>query len=723
MKNHHLENQPPDNPSAPASPQAETEDSGFLRTFWLMVLERKWYAVTVFLVIVLSVSVYTFKATPIYEAVATIQVLRRGAQVLRGADVVESAITSESDFNTQIKILESTTILQQVATRLTPPELKQLTDPYRSRSDDTPSAVGILNRNRRILPQRFTLITAIRFTHPDAKVAARVANLIAAEYIAYNSRLRVEESMRAVDDLKERADQQRKRVEEVANALQAFRQRGNLISLVQSKDIVTEKLKALNLMATQTNSRFKEAEVKWNLVQDWTREGRDLTELPFIASQAKVNQLVLQISNQKLALAQLRERYKDKHPKLIEAVNTLAQAGVEMRSALATAAQSIKAEYEDARRSDAAARSALADQETRSLDLDKSAVEYENLDRDFRVNNQLLESMITRIREASVSSSIETDNARIVDKAIEPTLPMSPRVLTNLVLGFVGGIVLGLGVAYLVALVDDRVKTVFDVERLVGIPLLGIVPRVERLDQPDKAQVVSNGADQAVVEAFLSLYSTLRLRDEGRAAKFILVTSTLPGEGKSFVATNLALTFAGQGQRTVILDCDLRKPNIQRSFRLRTNRGLVSHCVHGRPLDEVIVKQVQPNLDVITVGERAKNPVQLLNSEAFASMLAELGRRYDHVVLDSPPLGAVSDVLNIVPLMDGVIYTIQYNRVKRMVARRCLGRLLEANVPLFGAVLNDMNATHAVEYYGEGAGKTIGEYYNTKGDAMPNVAG
>ncbi len=701
---------------------AGDNENDFLRNLWLMVLERKWYAVSVFFVTVLGVAIYTFTVTPIYESVATIQVLRRGAQVLRGADVVESAITSEPDFNTQIKILESIAILQQVANRLSAQELKQLTDPYKARADDAPSAVSILYRNRRILPQRFTLIAAIRFTHPDPKVAAHMANLIASEYITYNSRLRVDESMKAVDDLKERADQQRKRVDEVANALQAFRQRGNLISLVQSKDIVTEKLKALNMYATQANSRLKDAEVKWNLVQDYTKTGRDLTELPFIASQTKVNQLILQISAQKLALAQLRERYKDKHPRLIEAVNTLAQAQLEMESALLTASHSIKAEYEDALGSEAAARQALADQEGRSFDLDKAAVEYENLDREFRVNNQLLESMIGRIREASVSSSIETDSARIIDRAIESSSPVSPKVIANLLFAVVGGVVLGLGIAYLIALVDDRVKTAFDVEQLLGLPLLAVVPRAERLDQPDKAQVVANGADRAVVESFLSLYSTLRLNDEGRNAKFILVTSTLPGEGKSFVATNLALTFATQGQGTVIVDCDLRKPNIQRSFRLRTNRGLVNHCVQGRPLDEVIVKQVQPNLDIVPVGDRAKNPVQLLNSPAFEAMLAELGRRYDHVILDTPPLGAVSDVLNILPLMDGVIYAIQFNRVKRMMVRRCLNRLLAANVPLFGAVLNDMTAGRAAEYYGESDEKLLKEYYSTRGDGARAAA-
>jgi capsular exopolysaccharide synthesis family protein len=710
------------NPAGPADADpgySELEENDFRRNAWLMVLERKWYALTVFLVSVLGVAVFTFLSTPIYEAAVTVQVLKHSAQVLRVADVVENSITSDSDFNTQIKVLESVAILQSVANRLTPEELKQLTDPYKSRSGDAPNATGILYENRRIRPQRFTLITTVGFSHPNPKIAARMANLIAAEYIAYNSRLRIEESMKAVDDLKDRADQQRKRVDEVANSLQAFRQRGNLISLVQSKDIVTEKLKALNLMATETNAKFKEAQIRWNMVEEWTKAGRDLTELPFIASQTKVNQLLLQVTSQKLTLAQLRERYKAKHPKLIETTNSLAQAELELRGALATAASSIRAEYEDARANDTEAHKALAEQEAKSLELDKSAVEYDNLDRDFRINNQLLEAMIGRIRETSVSSSIETDSARIIDRAFEPAVPVSPRIMFNLTLALVGGIVLGLGTAYLVALIDDRVKTIFDVERLVGMRLLGLIPKVEQMDQPDKAQIVANGADRVIVESFLSLYSTLRIDYASRNAKRILVTSTLPGEGKSFVATNLALTYALQGQRTVIVDCDLRKPNIARSFRLRPGKGWVDHCTRGVPLDEVIARNVQSNLDVVPVGDRAKNPIQLLNGGEFESMLTELGKRYDRVILDTPPLGAVSDVLNILPLVDGAIYVIQFNRVKRAAARRCARRLRSTNVTIFGVVLNDMSAGMAGAYYGEQDTKMLKGYYESKGGDQP----
>jgi polysaccharide biosynthesis transport protein len=698
-------------PGPDSDSEEHMEEGEFLRKWTLMVLERKWYALAVFLVTVIGAAIYTFTETPLYAGVATVEVLKHSPQVMRVADVVENSVTNEFDFGTQLKLLESETIAQNVVNRLSPDELRMLTDPFRRRSGPPPSPVGIVLQGRKIIPQRLSMVTVVEFLHPNPVIAARVAELIATEYIAFNTHVRVEESMRVVDDLKDRADQQRKRVDEIANSLQAYRERGNLISLMQSKDIVTEKLKSLNEFTTSTGERLKEAEVRWQQVQELMKAGGDLTELPFISSQGNVSNLVVEIATKKLEIAQLRQRYKEKHPHLIEAEDGLIQAKTELQAALDVAAASINNEYQNALRTDTEAHKALSEQETKSLEMDRSAVEYENLDRDFKINEQLLEAMIGRIREASVSNSIETDSARIVDHANEPTSRISPKIAINLAVGLLLGVLFGLGAAYVIATVDDRIKTPFDVETVVGLPLLGVIPRAPQLEPQDRAQIVFNGADRMVTEAFLSLYSAIRIGDESKNARHILVTSSLPGEGKSFIASNLALTFAAQGQRTIVVDCDLRKPVMQRTYRLTTNKGLVNYCTDTATLDEIILKNVRPNFDVIVVGGRAKNPIQLLNGKAFENLVAELGRKYDRVVYDSPPLGAVSDALNILPLMDGAIYALRFNGVKRVVAQRCVRRLRSVNIPIFGAVLNDVRRSLSNEYYVEYDSKAVKEYY------------
>ena len=204
-------------------------------------------------------------------------------------------------------------------------------------------------------------------------------------------------------------------------------------------------------------------------------------------------------------------------------------------------------------------------------------------------------------------------------------------------------------------------KSIFDVENVLGLRLLGTIPLLGKMPVHEKAQIVAHQADRRVSEAFLTLHSSLRLKDASRAAQCILITSTLPDEGKSFVATNLALTFAAHGEKVVVVDCDLRRPRIHDSFRIPNHRGIIDLC--GSDLlriEDIVVSTAHPGLDIIPSGGRAKNPTHILNSAAFEHMIATLRSRYDRIVIDTPPIAAVSDALIILPLVDGSLFTVRF---------------------------------------------------------------
>lgn len=681
------------------------------RDYVLILRERIWYIIVVFLVVFSSTLVYTFSQQKIYEATATVQIFRRDPTIMQVQAVVDNEIRSAEDLNTQVKILESATIVEKVAARIQGDDLKQFLAPYEKANEPPPSVLSILSLNRKIVPQRLTLILLIQYRHPDQFVAAKVANIFVEEYISYNARLRVDESMKAVEELQVRVEQQRKKVDELANSLQSYRAKNNLVSLDERKDIVTEKLKALNTLVTQTSARLRDAEVRLKQVRERREAGEDLTELPFIASQPLISQLVQQLAAQKISMAQLRERYRDKHPRMIEAINSAAQTERELERAVRSAEAQVESEYQTALRSDREARAQLAAQEAESLNLDRYSVEYDNMARELQINEQILQSIIGRTRETSMTSTIETQNARIVDLARPVKDPVSPRVALNLGLGFIGGIGLGLAFAFFVAYIDDRVKSSFDIEGVVGLPLVGVIPEIKRMEQPDKAQIVVNNADRQVAESFLTLHSSLRLKDESKNAKCVLTTSTVPGEGKSFITTNLALTFAAHGERVVVVDCDLRKPNIHKSFRIENLKGVIDICAGSATIDDVLVRNLRPNLDVIAAGGRAKNPTHILNSKNFEIMLSDLRKRYDRVFIDTPPLAAVSDALIILPLVDGSIFTIFFNKVRRKAAQFASKKLLDANVPCFGAVLNGLNLAVSGYYYAQYYDKSYKDYY------------
>jgi succinoglycan biosynthesis transport protein ExoP len=516
--------------------------------------------------------------------------------------------------------------------------------------------------------------------------------------------------MRAVEDLKVRADQQSKKVEELGNNLQAYKERQNMVSLDQRKDIVTEKLKEVSTQLTQATAHLQEADVRWKQVQDCVAANGNLANLTFIASSPIVQQLVQSAGTKRVEVADLRQRYRDKYPKMEEANRSLEQTETELKRALNDAASRIHNENENAVSDADRAKTNLSNQETEALKLDRMAIEYGTLQNELTVNEQLLASIVTRMRETSMNASIESHNARIVDGASRPRKYSSPNIALNLGLGAGVGLVLGLGLAFFVAFVDDRVKSAFQIESVIGLPLIGIIPKVQKIRAEDKTRAVLENADPLVSESFLTLHSNLRLHGDSKSAKVIIVTSTTPGEGKTFVTSNLALKFAEHGERVVVVDCDLRKPSLHKAFGVSNVKGVIDYCTAADPLDSLLVKDVRTNLDILPAGGRATNPTHILNNPRFARLFAELRVRYDRVFIDSPPLAPVSDAKIIIPHVDGSIFTIRFNRVRTKGAQFSAKQLIEASAPCFGAVLNGLDLALSDYYYAEYYDKSYKDY-------------
>ena len=686
------------------------------KDYFLMFRERVWYLIVAFFIIFSGSILYTFNKTKVYTAVAQVQLFRDDSSALgQTVEMEQNQIRTAEDLNTQISLLESSTIIKGVEQRLQDEMRQRFMAPY----TDTLSLSGpltpleILGRNRKVVPRRMSLMINVAYSHPDPVVAAEVANLFAKEYIDYNLKLNIDASMKAVEDLRIRAEQQKERVEELDLKLAEYREQNNAVSLDSQENIAGAQLARLNEIKLTNKNVYDQLETKWNLIETYRREGKNLWELSFVAEQSRVSGLLEQITGSRINISSLSKRYREKHPAMIQLLQTLQEAELELEGAVQNSVDKVYAGYIEAKSNFEMASQRLAEKEKELIDLSKTRVEYSSLLRDLEVQQSFFQALNSRMTTEKAQVNLKNPNARVVDEAFPPPedKPSSPNIAMNLAAGFFGGIAVGFGLIFAVAFLDDRVKSAFDIEGTIGLPLLGVIPRIKKLDTSTKAQAVASNVDQHVTETFRSIHSALRLNNESRNAKIILATSTLPGEGKSFVSSNLSLTFANHGEKTLLIDADLRLPNVARSLQLENDFGLLDHIEKGVALDEVIIKEVYPNLDVLPSGGKSKNPTQVLNSAQLEAMFADLRDRYDRIVVDSPPLAAVSDALNLLPLVDGTLYIIKFNTVKRKTAVVNVRRLWESNTPVFGAILNNITSSLSSYYYSNYSDKAYQDYY------------
>jgi len=686
------------------------------KDYILMFRERIWYLIVAFFIIFSGSIIYTSTATNIYTAAASVRVLRDDPNALgRASQPDETTIGGSEDFNTLINEFNSASIIQGVEQRLQDEIRLQFMAPYTgSLSLSGPlSPAAVLGRNRRIVPQKMSLMVNVAYSHPDPDIAAEVANLFAKEFIDYNLKRNIDRSMVAVEDLRIRADQQKVKVEELELKLAEYREQKNAVSLDRQEDIATDQYASLSSIQLANKNALDNFETKWNLIDSYRREGKDLWELSFIAGQQRVAALLSQVSGVRIQISSLSKRYRSKHPEMIRLLQVLQEAELELNLAVENAVGKIYAGYLEAQKNYESASQRLAEKGRELIELSKTRVEFNSLQRELSVEQSFLQELHSRMTVEMAKINLIKPNVSIVDLAIAPPddQPSSPNVPMNLAAGFFGGIAVGTALVFAVAFLDDRVKSAFDIEGTIGLPMLGVIPRIKKLDTNSKAQAVASNVDRHVTEIFRSIHSALKLNDESKNAKVIITTSTVPGEGKSFVSSNIALTFANHGEKTLLLDCDLRLPNVARSLQLEDKHGLLDCIENGISLDDVLIKEVYPNLDVLPTGGKSKNPTQVLNSAQFEATLAELRDRYDRVIIDTPPLAAVSDSLCLLPLVDGILYVIKFNTVKRKTAVVNVRRLWESNTPVFGAVLNNIASSLSSYYYSHYSDKAYQDYY------------
>ena len=675
-----------------------------IHNYLLMLRERYWWVLLSTLVFLTLSLLNTYNTVPEYRATGRLRVFRLAPTINGGSSAADDnfKIVSNDDFFTAVEAMRSANIIEGVSKRLTADERKLVLAPYQGGNIFSGPLTDqeVFAKQRGINPQRQTLVINVDFTHPNRDLARQVARHFCDAIKKYSE----DDRLMVTNPLIEKARIEIETLEDKVRRL--YEQKNDLIknqkllSIAKDTNTLTTERSVLVKDREETRKQIDENEILVSVIASYEKESRPLGDIPQIRADSDVAAAQTAISASKIRVSQMTETYTDQHPKLVAEREALKQLDFQLKEAVVQAIKSRRSSLENAKaRLEAILRNLLAKEEEFSK-LQAANVELERVDKDIKASEEFLGRMKLSYEEAKLRSSTSgtSTSISILDAPSVSDKPINKNYYFNALVGMGSGLLFGIVLIIVIGTLDDRIKSAKDVEGSLGLPLIGTVPRVANASGPDRALLARQDNDRIATEAVRSIYSALKVNPAVSKARVFLVTSTRPSEGKTFVATNLALIFAQHSERVLVIDADLRLPNVGPSLGFTGDGGLSKWFNAEMSLDEAIVRDVAPGLDVLPVGLSCKNPTQVINNPKFLAMIDELRGRYDRIFIDSPPIGAVSDALHLLPKVDGVIYVVRYNTVNLRNATSCLARLREAQAPMLGVVLNAMSLRMASAY-------------------------
>jgi succinoglycan biosynthesis transport protein ExoP len=706
-----------------------------------VIYKRRWIVVTTFTVVLLSVMVYTFTATPIYEAHVQILIEKENANVVNFKEAYEQNQIADDYYQTQYKILQS-----RALARRTLDTLKLWDDPWLNPKEDDSLTIGkvfraplalvagwmggtkaipapLADETQResrtidrflaavtVAPIRNSRLVDVKFDSPTPALSANVANAIARMYIEQNMEFKFLSSKEASDWLGQQLAGQRKLVEASEQALQRYREQNDAIALDDKQNIVVQKLADLNSAVTRAKTERISKEAMYQQLQASQADPARLDTFPAILSNNFIQQQKSELADLQRQYAQLSEKLGDKHPEILKLKSAIQVSQNKLAGEVGKVVQSVRSEYQAALSQENSLVAALSQQKSEALSMNRKGIEYGVLERDAASNRQIFESLMQRTKETGISGELKTSNIRIVDAAETPRRPASPNTRNNLLLALFGGSTLAFGLAFFFEYVDNRIKSPDELKQHLRLPFLGMVPAL--FDKAIENALIGSNVPNNFSESFRAIRTNLLFSSTETTGRSVVVTSTGPGEGKTLVASNLAVALAQAGQRVLIIDADMRKPRVHTVFSRAQQPGLSNVLVGNAKASDAVHKTTVPGLWVMPAGLHPPNPAELLGSKRFKDFMLSLTQHFEWIIVDTPPVMAVTDSSIVAHQASGVVFVVGCEMTSRHAAQRALDQLEQAHAKFIGAVLNRVDLQHNSYYYSQYYRREYAEYYH-----------
>ena len=676
------------------------------RDYYIILRERLGIALPVALLVALGIGYWQAQATPLYSSTATMQ-FERPDRVVLNEQVVDNSVRSDAELNTYLQILNSGRLRTMTAQSLTPEEIKILQRPYLKKfgpGKDLPPVTTLLGTVA-IASIRNSFLINITVVNRDPEGAALVANRYVEQFMRYLMQNVGGKNEFAVEFLRSRAEDLRKESELSEVRLQDYRRKHNLVSLDNSINIIGDRLHAINTSLTTARLGRLDIETLLGQIERMQQAKGSLLEVSYISSYGSIPTLKGQLAELNRNQSNLSVRYLERHPKMVDLANAIEVLTEQLNTNINQSIADLRTQYIKLQETEAAYQREYREAEKDQLRLGDLSVEFKSLENQAQVAKSNYIQILDRLNQTTTSKNLENIPVKPLDRANPASAPYTPN-LRNIIKTSIGlGLLIFAGVAIGLSFLDDRVKSAWDIEGFIGAQLLGIIPELANVPESDKHALIKNSQNSPGTEAFLSVYSAIKINSKLDFPKSILVSSTVPGEGKTMVSCNLAAAFARHGKRVLLIDCDMRRPMLHRHFQLANEAGLLTWFEAGAhwtddPFTDASLgfAKVDENLYLLRSGGRSKSPTELLENPAFGQFIERMKKHFDLIVIDSPPMGAVTDALLIAARTDETLYVCRFNCAHRKHIRLYIKQLKESKNELLGIVLNGLSARR-IEYY------------------------
>ncbi|MBK1633729.1 hypothetical protein CKO31_23895 [Thiohalocapsa halophila] len=724
------------------------EDIIDLREYWRLLMRRRATILLVVAIAVVLALVATFNATPIYRSTVLLQIDRSGNKVVEYGDVTQQERSFWGDqefYSTQYELLRSRTLARRVIDQVglstqeeesdEPSFVSEAKDAIKGfirtvagggeEAADAGGAVdpaiaeriaeeNLFLANLAVEPVRDSRLVRVSFESASPEEAAAVANAIASNFISMNLERRYDASSYAKQFLKEQLEQMRVTLEESEKRFVAYAREREIVNLDDRLEIVLNKLRTMNETLIQAEAERFEAEAAWQEFQEAGADGS-----PGVLASEVIQSLKERLGDLQAEYQENLQVYKPGYPKMQQLQSRIDELRSEIGRETAAIASSVKSEFDAKAREEASIRQRLRELKSEALSLQDRSTDYETLRREVDTNRELYDGLLQRMKEVGVAAGVGENNISIVDAAQTPLAPYKPSLSKNLAIAIALGLFAGVGAAFLLEMLDDSVKASDDVERRVGAPVLSLVPyasgRQHGLSDAEVPLIAFRDPKSAVAEAVRSLRTSLLFATSEGAPKIMHFTSASPTEGKTTTAVSTAIAFAQAGGTVLLIDADLRNPSLHRAFSLPNALGLTNHLAGDADPAEIAQPTMVKNLFTITSGPLPPNPVELLSTSKMADLLSLAVERFDHVIIDGPPVIGLADALVLANLARATIFVAEPGTTRKQDVDGAIRRLQQANARIIGSVLTKVGRSGQGYGYGYGYGYSYNYLYSYGG--------